>query len=114
MGNAKVRSNSGGNENLAIGGHLKLGIKNCQGSSSYATGGDSLAAAAFGLTKIHCFMGSSVLTNSGTYRIEIIYPNENGVSTVKLFWRVVATGAEVANTTDLSAERFRLAAVGTQ
>lgn len=113
MGLIKVRSNSGGNENFAPGGHYKTAIKNCGGSDSYATGGDKLYAVALGLTKIHSAK-TSTLTNSGTYRIEVRFEEEDGAEYILLRFVVIATGNQVANAVDLSAERFRIEAIGTQ
>jgi hypothetical protein len=50
------------------------------------------------------------LADSGTYFTRLRYGGEGPTTSFKLIWYVVATGAEVANGVDLSAERYRLRA----
>lgn len=79
------------------------------GSSSYTTGGVAVPATSFGLQTLK-WAASGMLTESGTY---VLYGYVNaGSKTVTYKWTVFATGAEVANATDLSAQTFRAVAIG--
>jgi hypothetical protein len=100
---------------FAIGGHVKCSILNLKGSSSYATGGDTLTPQMFGFGPKGLFLFLFVSeTYSGTYRLEPIYPQRGPNSSVKVVFTVESTDAEVANATDLSAEKFRAVAFAIQ
>lgn len=81
-----------------------------KGPTSYPTGGETVNASDFangGFDAVHL----SGLSLSGTYFARLLWPSSSpGVSfkTFKLIWYVLATGVEVANAVDLSAEYLRL------
>jgi len=88
-----------------------------------ATGGDLVAAVEAGMKYFDTVIGG--LTDSGTYRVEVIPTTLSGIvaspgqipqpgTTARLRWVVVATGAEVAGAVDLDAEIVRLTAFGPQ
>lgn len=95
---------------FSIGGHVKRTYMNMAGPTSYDnTNKDIISAIMFGGGPNAKFLNVQThRTNSGTYSIFPIFSTEGPVPTVKLIWVVVATGAEVANAVDLSAERFRM------
>lgn len=80
-------------------------------SASYATGGETLQAGLVGLSNIKN-ISSGMFTTSGTYLIYAIFDAEGLRPTVKLKFIVFATGAELANATDISAQRFRATVLG--
>jgi hypothetical protein len=87
---------------FAIGGHCKMILANLRGSTAYETGGvlvDSQLVGAGTKGKI-AYIGS-VMSDSGTYHVKM---KRDDIDTVRLVWFVTATGAEVANATDLDAE----------
>lgn len=77
-----------------------------------ATSGDSpLSHRLFGFENtIECIICVTI-DQTGTYEA-IQQPNQTGVTSWRLRWFNVATGAEVANGTDLSAIIVRVAAIG--
>jgi hypothetical protein len=87
---------------FAIGGHSKMIFANLRGPTAYETGGVKVdpQLVGAGLKGKIVWVGSK-LTDSGTYRIDFKYVS---LVEVRLVWTVVATGAEVANATDLDAE----------
>lgn len=97
---------------FSIGGHVKRTILNMAGPLSYLTAAkDIIAATIFGGGPNAKFIGVKVgMTNSGTYLIRARHLVEGPTLTVTMIWYVVATGAEVANATNLSAERYRMEA----
>lgn len=78
-------------------------------------GGDSVAALDLGMKFINSIQGG--ITDDGLYRVEPI-PVGSGdpvgapMSSVRLRWTVVATGAQVAAAFDLSGSVIRLQAIG--
>ncbi len=79
------------------------------GPSSYTTGGIDLVLPRYN-NYIDLVIPST--TVSGTYSVVGIPSVNNGRATWKLKWIVFATGAEVANAVDLSAERLRVGGFG--
>jgi len=89
-------------------------IAEVAGPTSYATGGQTINAADFGLAGID-YADAGMVSYSGTYYGRIIPQpasappsNQNpNMTKIKLQWIVAATNAEVANTTNLSGEILR-------
>ena len=75
------------------------------GSSSYATGGDSLPAQALGMARVDALLPQT-FTN-GSVIILAHYVSSSGL--LKFF---DMAGAEIANTTDLSTYTARFEAIG--
>lgn len=83
-----------------------------------STGGQSVDVVSAGLKHADHVTGG--ISDSGTYRAEPVYDAVSGVSgnnspqastpktTFRLMWFTVSTGAQVAGSTDLSAEIVRL------
>lgn len=87
---------------FAIGGHCKMILANLKGPSSYETGGVKVDPQAIGAgTKGKIAHAMSRLTDSGTYSVMFKFVS---LTEVRLVWTVYATGAQVANAVDLSAE----------
>jgi hypothetical protein len=87
---------------FAIGGHVKMVVPNLKGPTSYETGGVKVDPQLVGAgTKGKIIWIGSVLTDSGTYDVRF---KAVSLTEVRLVWTVRATGAEVANATDLSAQ----------
>jgi hypothetical protein len=100
---------------FAIGGHVKCCLQNLKGSSSYATGGDTLNASSLGLGPNGKILFIHVSTTyNATYSPKVIYSGRGPNASVKILWIVNATGAEVANAVDMSASLFRVEAIGIQ
>ncbi len=82
------------------------------GPVSYTTNGVTVGASAFGLPGgVYAVipMDASV---SGTYRLIINSVTGPRAKSVLIRWLVIATGSEVGNGTNLSAEKFRFVAWG--
>lgn len=89
---------------FAVGGHVKCFPGNFGFSGTYATGGDTFNCATAGAgQKGKLIVIDDVLSDSGTYRIEFVRVDNNNM---KAIVTVRATGAEVANGTDLTAQTF--------
>jgi hypothetical protein len=97
---------------FSIGGHTKRTYLRMKGPSSYdSTNKDVIYATIFGGGPNTKILNAHVhRTISGTYTVIVQFSGEGPALTFKLIWFVVATGVEVANAVDLSAERFRLEA----
>ena len=67
--------------------------------SSYPTGGETVDLSAF-LNTVDHVVGVQV---EGDYKGEYVFGTSNAAATGKLLMRVMSTGAQVADTTDLSA-----------
>lgn len=83
------------------------------GPASYATNGDVNTVA--NLTGGRIKEADSIRCSdsySATYRVSVVYGSDGGVNTIKFKIFVVATGAEVANAVDLSAQKFRVEVQG--
>ena len=109
-----------GNKNVWVGSHY--------GPKSYATGGETISAAQFGWGGFDTFDPGPLATLSvnsvnqtvpgsvsGTYFVGVSVATtapDGAVSKVTMKWYVVATGAEVTATTDLSAEKVRVKTTG--
>ena len=88
------------------------------GSTSYSntgvgtTSGDTMAPSLFGFfNTILTPFGSGNVDQSGTYQV-FWQSQQNGLTPWRLRWVVLATGAEVANGTNLSTFTVKLAAIG--
>jgi hypothetical protein len=91
-----------------------------KGPTSYATlvtgnpptGGDTLTAIECGLRFISAVIGG--LSDDGQFRCEgtVGAAGQAEAAQAKLIWTVAATGAQVANTTNLSARSARLMVIG--
>lgn len=80
-------------------------------SSSYATGGDTVTLASLGVTRLQgLILGSSASSPAG-HAIEVLYGATEG-DAPKLRVRDAATGAEIANATNLSAQSLRALVLG--
>lgn len=97
------------------------------GPTSYTTGGETFSAATLGWGGLEFVLADNMgqaavnsvsmvvpLSTSRTYFVGITFATTatGVVASVTIKWFVVATGAEVANATNLSAESVRLLAVG--
>ena len=95
-------------------GGKKFSIVDHSGPSSYAAGGETINASDVGMGGLDR-ISASQYSMSGTYSVVVLYPalaNAISVTSVKLAWYVVGTGAQVTNGTDLSAEHIRMEAWG--
>src|SRR5688500_184464 len=82
-------------------------------SSSYATGGDTVPRSLLGIgNRISELLVSGGATSPGGHAIEVL-PGANEYADYKLRIRDAATGAEIANATNLSAQFLRAEAVAT-
>lgn len=97
---------------VPIGAEFIQVIAEGHGTTSYATGGDTLYAKSLSLTVLD-FVEVSI-ENSGVYRIHPLFAEQGGVALVKLLFLAIAAGAEAANATNLSTKKFRIRAVGRQ
>lgn len=84
------------------------------GPASYPTGGETINASDFNRGGFDAVLISGI-SYSGTYSARWVWALDAAPSVAKgaqasgkLLWTVVATGSEVANTTDLSTEILRL------
>jgi hypothetical protein len=101
-------------QDFAIGGHCKSGFRRLKGSGSYATSGDTLRPQDIGIgpqSIIQSLELSSSVSESGTYFVRI---QKLTTGVWKIWWYVVATGAQVANAVNLSAERIWVRPIWTQ
>ena len=91
----------------------RLAVADHTGPASYPTGGETLPATDMHMSGFD-WVRVAQYTMSGTYQCVPLYPAlaHGCTPTVKLAWYVVATGLEVANATNLSAEHIRLEAIG--
>ena len=90
------------------GGATLTGNANYQQATIYLTN-----ARIFGLLSSIKFIFPESATISGTYFVRFFRTGTGtGVATVRNKWYVVATGAEVANATNLSTETIRVLAIG--
>lgn len=79
------------------------------GPASYvqvAGAGDTISAQQLGLKNIYGIAVSP--SGSGTYAVYPMFTTNKSAQSVELMWVVIATGAEVAGSVVLSAERVRL------
>lgn len=97
---------------VGLAAELSVGGSDYTGPVSYVTGGMTVSSTTFGM-KLGVYsvipMDASV---SGTYFLRVWSPGAPRVPTVKIQWFVKATGLEVGNGTNLSAEKFRIVAFG--
>lgn len=82
------------------------------GPASYATGGETVTAKQLGLSSLHHASVSS--SDNGAYLLFPVSKSSAGLGAVsiKIMWMVQATGAETASTTDLSARKYTIRAIG--
>lgn len=92
-------------------GNRKSCIGAMYGSASYVQGGDDMSYQDFLFNREIYFASAMLLSKSGTYMARIV-GLDSPRTDIKIKIYVVATGAEVANTTNLSAEIFTIRAEG--
>lgn len=93
-----------GEREFAIGGHCKMLLANLIGPTSYETGGVKVNSQLVGAgTKGKISDVSSRYTDSGTYRV---FGRFVALDEFRLVWIVNATGAEVVNAVNLSAQKL--------
>lgn len=80
-------------------------------SSSYATGGDTVTLASLGIARINMLSLASSATTATGHVVEVIHGAAE-TTAPKLRVRDSATGVEITNTTDLSAQTVRALVVG--
>ena len=93
-------------------GDLSAAFYDITGPASYAADGQSVTAADLGLKYIH--FASSGGSDNGDQFTAVSHLGNAGfpVTTVKIAWFVMSTGAEVANAVDLSARTVRVLVIG--
>src|SRR2546429_393093 len=102
-----------------IWGTKQVNIFEVAGPASYPTGGQTVNATDLGVGGMD-YMDVGTYSYSGTYKCTVqplptsAAPSKQkpAIKSFKILWYVVATNAEVANTTDLSGEIVRLIAIG--
>jgi hypothetical protein len=90
-------------------GERYMAARGLSGPAAYITGGITLSPKVFGLN-VFAIAWTNGLTNSGTYEAKVKMVAGDGSILVVFF--VVATGAEVGAGVNLSAELYRVAAIG--
>jgi hypothetical protein len=88
-----------------------------KGPAVYATGGETITAAQLGWGGIDILAAAQYSYSdaaTGTYFVQVFFGvgASGAVASVKILWRVSATGAEVGAGVDLSAEAIRIFALG--
>ena len=93
---------------MCVGTHVGPASYTAVGVASPPTGGDTLYASEFGLKSFDAVIALS--SDNGQYGAEAIFPEgiAKGSTSCKLLWKTLATGAEVAGATVLSARTLRL------
>lgn len=84
------------------------------GPASYTGGagnGQVISATMFGLLSIK-FVVAEDMDNTETYYVRVIQSQLGATKTFRARWYVIATNAEVANATNLSASRVRYEVIG--
>ena len=74
------------------------------------TGGDSIPASAFGLSRIEAIFGG--MDDTGTYDVVASLAGKQEAASAILMWRTAAGAAEVGGGTNLSAKSVFLIAIG--
>ena len=74
------------------------------------TGGDSIPASAFGLSRIEAIYGG--MDDTAVYSVVASLAGKQEARSAILMWKTAATGAEVAGGTNLSAKSVFLIAIG--
>ena len=77
------------------------------GPSSYQTGGESISSSVVGID-VFFFVQAAAFSASGTYTLLVLYPTPGASTSFTLAWYVAATGVQVSNGVNLSAEHVRL------
>lgn len=90
--------------NGAVDGALRSVSAVLTGESSYSTGGTALLASDFGLTRLDYVIAGGTAAGTRWYAWN--------AATGKLLAFTSSTGAQVANTTDVSADKVSVVAVG--
>lgn len=75
------------------------------------TGGDTIPASAFGLSRIEAIFVVG-LDNTAVYQVVPGLDGAMEATLARLMWKTAATGAEVAGSTVLSAKTITLMAIG--
>ena len=78
--------------------------------ASPPTGGDSVPASAFGLSRLEAVIGG--LDDTGAYHVVGTLAGKQEATAVQLMWKTAVTGAEVAGATNLSAKSVFLIGIG--
>ena len=97
--------------NFLLGQGGTYNINDVNGPAAYVTGGVSQSVNALGLTSA-AWMDSIGLSKSGNYYQRIWAPSGPGQTSFKIQYYVASSNAEVGNGVNLSAEVFRMSAVG--
>lgn len=80
-------------------------------SSSYATGGDTVTLASLGVVRLQALQLCSSATSTAGHAVEIIHGATEATAPL-LRVRDAATGAEIGNGTNLSAQSLRAVVYG--
>jgi len=112
MGNVKRNTTAplNGIIDSMVVGHRREVTVDMFGSSSYATGGDTLSVKEVSGGNIleADFVDVSPLTNDGAYRLSVLYSGTGKSRSVKIVAEVFTTDAEVANAVDWSTKKFKV------
>lgn len=90
---------------------VNMSVNDVNGPLSYVTGGVLVSASALGLASVK-FVKAMDLSTDGLNFVRIVAIPGLGAKTFKVLWFVNATGAEVANATNLTAKIIRLLGLG--
>lgn len=90
---------------------LNIAINDVAGPAAYVTGGVFVSASAIGLATAK-FVKAMDLSSDGLNFVRIIAVAGLGAARFKVLWFVNATGAEVANATNLSTKTIRVMGLG--
>ena len=90
---------------------LNIAINDMPGPASYVTGGVLVSASVIGLNTVK-WVNSMDLSSDGVNFVRVISVAGLGQKQFKVLWFVNATGAEVANATNLSAKSVRMMGAG--
>ena len=92
-------------------GELFTSARGVTGPASYTTGGVTISANFFALLTIR-WLVSSMTSADGLYFLRFKIPLGPGFPTATVIWCSMATGLEVGNGTNLSAETVKVQAYG--
>ena len=90
---------------------LNVAANDVPGPTAYVTGGVFVSASVLGLNQVKFVQGMD-LSSDGLNFVRIISISGQGAPRFKVLWFVNATGAEVANATNLSAKSVRVLGYG--
>lgn len=95
-------------------GEVFVAARPIPGPASYLQGagnGQVISAQAFALLSLR-YVVAEDLDNTETYFVRVIQTGSGATKTFRARWYVLATGAEVANATNLSASTVRYLCIG--